>query len=106
MGWASATDMIARGLCSVLASDYYYPAQLIAAFRLADINIVPIEKAWSLVSESPAHAAGLYDRGRIESGLRADIILVDTSFPARPRVVAVVVAGRIVHLTEADRIGH
>ena len=24
--------MIARGLCSVLASDYYYPAPLLAAF--------------------------------------------------------------------------
>ena len=35
IGWTSATDMVAKGLCSVLASDYYYPAQLLAAFRLA-----------------------------------------------------------------------
>jgi alpha-D-ribose 1-methylphosphonate 5-triphosphate diphosphatase len=106
MGWASATDMIARGLCSVLASDYYYPAQLVAAFRLADIGVAPIEKAWPLVSESPARAVGLNDRGRIERGLRADLVLVDPSVAARPRVVAVVVAGRVVHLTEADRLAH
>ena len=34
-GWTKASDMIAKGLCSMLASDYYYPAQLLAAFRLA-----------------------------------------------------------------------
>jgi alpha-D-ribose 1-methylphosphonate 5-triphosphate diphosphatase len=106
MGWAGATDMIARGLCSVLASDYYYPAQLVAAFRLADIDVAPIEKAWPLVSESPARAVGLHDRGRIERGLRADLILVDPSLPTRPRVAAVMVAGRVVHLTEAGRIEH
>ena len=106
IGWASATEMIKRGLCSVLASDYYYPAQLIAAFRLADIDVAPIEKAWPLVSEAPARAVGLNDRGRIERGLRADLVLVDPSVPARPRVVAAVVAGRMVHLTEADRLAH
>jgi alpha-D-ribose 1-methylphosphonate 5-triphosphate diphosphatase len=106
MGWASATDMIARGLCSVLASDYYYPAQLVAAFRLADIGIAPIEKAWPLVSEAPARAVGLHDRGRIARGLRADLVVIDPSVPARPCVIAVVVAGRIVHLTDAGRLAH
>src|SRR5207244_1927117 len=37
-GWTKASDMIAKGLCSVLASDYYYPAPLLAAFRLAEAN--------------------------------------------------------------------
>jgi alpha-D-ribose 1-methylphosphonate 5-triphosphate diphosphatase len=46
----------------------------------------------------------LYDRGRIEPGLRADLILVDAAVPSRPRVVAVLVAGKIVYLTEPDRI--
>src|SRR5262249_58181498 len=41
MGWVNASDMIARGLCSVLASDYYYPAPLVAAFRLAEIGVAP-----------------------------------------------------------------
>lgn len=102
-GWTKASDMIARGLCSVLASDYYYPAPLLAAFRLASDGTLPFEKAWTLVSEAPARAAGLVDRGRIAQGQRADLILVDAD-GERPRVVATIVAGRIVHMTDADRL--
>jgi alpha-D-ribose 1-methylphosphonate 5-triphosphate diphosphatase len=43
------------------------------------------------------------DRGTIARGRRADLILVDAQEP-RPRVIATIVAGRIVHLTDADRI--
>ena len=104
-GWTRASDMIAKGLCSVLASDYYYPAQLLAAFRLVADGIVPLPAAWNLISAGPAHAAGLGDRGALTSGNRADIILVDDSIALRPRIVAVIAAGRLVHLTEADRLG-
>jgi len=106
LGWINASDMVARGLCSVLASDYYYPAPLVAAFRLAQIGVAPIEKAWPLVSALPASAVGLDDRGRIAPGRRADLIVVDPAVPGRPRIVAVLVAGRVVHLTEAGRLGH
>lgn len=99
-GWTKAADMIAQGLCSVLASDYYYPAQLLAAFRLAADNILPLGRAWSLISEMPARAAGMIDRGRIVEGARADVLLVDPAEALRPRVVAVIAAGRIVHLTD------
>jgi alpha-D-ribose 1-methylphosphonate 5-triphosphate diphosphatase len=103
-GWIDATEMIARGLCSVLASDYYYPAPLLAAFRLAANGVVPLETAWALVSGTPAAAVGLTDRGRIASGGRADLIVVDARDQGRPRVVATMVAGRIVHLADADLV--
>jgi alpha-D-ribose 1-methylphosphonate 5-triphosphate diphosphatase len=106
MGWVNAAEMVGRGLCSILASDYYYPAPLIAAFRLAEQGTVPLEAAWRLVSETPAKAMGLDDRGSIAVGRRADLILVDAAADSHPRVVAVIVAGRIVHLTEPDRIVH
>src|SRR5262245_59573031 len=106
IGWINASDMVAQGLCSVLASDYYYPAPLVAAFRLAQTATLPLESAWSLVSGSPAHAVGLKDRGRIEPGWRADLILVDAAGDHRPRIVAVLVAGRIVHLVQPDRLTH
>jgi len=106
MGWIDASEMVAQGLCSVLASDYYYPAPLVAAFRLAQSATLPLETAWSLVSGSPARAVGLKDRGRIEPGWRADLILVDAAAEHRPRIVAVLVAGRIVHLVEPDRLTH
>jgi alpha-D-ribose 1-methylphosphonate 5-triphosphate diphosphatase len=105
-GWTKASDMIAKGLCSVLASDYYYPAPLLAAFRLAADGVLPLPQAWNLISAAPARAAGLSDRGVIAEGARADLILVDDAIPMRPRIVAVIVAGRLVHLTEASRLTH
>jgi alpha-D-ribose 1-methylphosphonate 5-triphosphate diphosphatase len=103
IGWINAKDMIARGLCSILASDYYYPAPLLAAFRLAADGVTTIEKAWALVSEIPAAAVGLADRGVIAARRRADLILVEAT-GGRPHVVATIVAGRLVYLTEAARI--
>jgi alpha-D-ribose 1-methylphosphonate 5-triphosphate diphosphatase len=103
-GWTKASDMIAKGLCSVLASDYYYPAQLLAAFRLAADDVLPLARGWDLISAAPAKAAGLSDRGVLAQGHRADIILVDDELPLRPRIVAVIAAGRLVHLTEANRL--
>lgn len=103
-GWTRASDMIEKGLCSVLASDYYYPAPLLAAFRLAADGILPLARAWQLVSTAPAQAAGLFDRGRLASGQRADLVLVDDSVPLRPRIVAVIAAGRLVHLADAGRV--
>jgi alpha-D-ribose 1-methylphosphonate 5-triphosphate diphosphatase len=103
-GWTRAADMIAKRLCSILASDYYYPAQLLAAFRLAADGVLPLTEAWDLISAAPARAAGLLDRGILAEGYRADIILVDDDVPMRPRIVAVIAAGRLVHLTDANRL--
>src|SRR6185437_14947585 len=69
-GWTKASDMIAKGLCSVLASDYYYPAPLLATFRLAHDRVLPLGKAWDLISAAPAEAAGLADRGKLARGRR------------------------------------
>jgi alpha-D-ribose 1-methylphosphonate 5-triphosphate diphosphatase len=96
--------MIAKGLCSVLASDYYYPAQLLAGFRLAADGVLPLSQAWDLISAAPARAAGLSDRGVLTEGYRADIVLVDDEVPLRPRIVAVIAAGRLVHLIDASRL--
>lgn len=103
-GWTRASDMVAKGLCSVLASDYYYPAQLLAAFRLAADGVVPLAQAWDLVSAGPARATGLTDRGILAEGRRADILLVDDSVKLRPRLIAVISGGKLVHLTDATRL--
>lgn len=103
-GWVGATEMVKRGLCSVLASDYYYPSQLLAVFRLTSEGIMPIERAWHLISEAPAKAVGLHDRGRIATGCRADLVLVDDRSPARPSIVATIVGGRVVYLNDARRL--
>jgi alpha-D-ribose 1-methylphosphonate 5-triphosphate diphosphatase len=104
IGWIGASDMIARGCCTILASDYYYPAPLLAAFRLAADETAPLAAAWSYVSLNPARAAGLDDRGTLDAGKRADVILVDARDPRRPRLVATICAGQLVHLTEPWRL--
>ena len=104
LGLTGAAEMVERGLCSILASDYYYPAPLLAAFRLAAMGIAPLERAWSLVSKAPARSMGLADRGVIAPSKRGDLVVVDASDPSRPRVAATIVAGQPVYLTEAAYI--
>jgi alpha-D-ribose 1-methylphosphonate 5-triphosphate diphosphatase len=101
LGWASAARMAEAGVCTVLTSDYYYPAMMRAAFILAERGVLDLAQAWALISENPARAGGLTDRGTIAAGKRADLVLAD---PATSRAVATIVGGRIAHLTaEASR---
>ncbi len=96
LGAVNAAEAVSAGLCSVLATDYYYPAPLLAAFRLAAEGRKTLPEAWDLVSKNAAEAAGLDDRGTLDPGSRADLILVDDSDPLSPRVVACIVAGKKV----------
>jgi alpha-D-ribose 1-methylphosphonate 5-triphosphate diphosphatase len=96
LGWASAAALAEEGICTVLSSDYYYPAMMRAAFTLAGRGVLSLPQAWALISANPAAATGLTDRGGIAPGKRADIVLVD---PAAQRVVATICGGRIAHLT-------
>ncbi|MEL6476111.1 MAG: alpha-D-ribose 1-methylphosphonate 5-triphosphate diphosphatase [Pseudomonadota bacterium] len=93
-GMMDAAPAVGQGLCTVLASDYYYPAPLHAAFKLAREGVVGLEAAWRLISTNAADAAQLSDRGRIAAGQRADLVLVAAEENAPPRVVATYVAGR------------
>ena len=93
LGWSSAAAMAQRGLCTVLASDYYYPCLLEAPFRLA-AGGMPLAAAWELVAANPARAARLPDRGRIAPGLRADLVVVAVEEWA-PRLLATIVGGAI-----------
>ena len=104
LGWASAADMAERGVCTILSSDYFYPAMARAACILAGRGVLDWAQAWALVSANPAQAAGLTDRGTIETGKRADIVVLD---PVAQRVVATIVQGRFAHLTAegSDRLG-
>ncbi len=104
VGRLDAAAIAGQGLCGILTSDYFYPALLAAPFRLMTSGRFSLAAAWATVSSNPARAAGLKDRGVIEVGRRADILLVDAADPALPRVVATVVAGRPVHVSEAWRL--
>lgn len=76
-GNASARELVAFGLCDALASDYLPPAMLNAAFVVAKVGCCSLPRALRLITSGPAELTGLTDRGRIEVGARADLILVD-----------------------------
>jgi alpha-D-ribose 1-methylphosphonate 5-triphosphate diphosphatase len=98
-GGVNAADMVMQEQCDILASDYYYPALLVAPFLLVKRHGITFQRAWGLVSANPARAAGLRDRGTIADGQRADLVLVDDSVAERPQVVACYVAGVAVYLS-------
>ena len=76
-GNASARDFAEAGLLDILSSDYVPAALLMAAFRLADApNVDGLAGATRMVTKNPAEAAGLFDRGEIAVGRRADLVRV------------------------------
>lgn len=94
IGSLAAADMVEDGYCDILASDYYYPAMLAAVHRLDHENRADRSKIWSLVSSGPAKAMKLDDRGEIEVGKRADLVLVDWPETGGPAVRETWVKGR------------
>jgi alpha-D-ribose 1-methylphosphonate 5-triphosphate diphosphatase len=96
LGWASAARLAEAGICRVLTSDYYYPAMMCAAFVLSERGVFDLAGAWALISQNPAQAGGLTDRGTIAAGKRADLVVVD---PATRRAVATFVKGQVAFAT-------
>ena len=95
-GCLDATSAIVSGQCNILASDYYYPTLLHAAFRLVKDGHLHLEEAWKFISQSPAEACGLGDRGHLQTGKRADVIVVPSVGTELPAVQTTIVNGRIV----------
>lgn len=94
-GNASALELIAMGLCDALASDYHYPSPRRAALMLERSGLLDLEGAWRLVSHRPAQLLGLNDRGTLEAGKRADILVLDK---ATQRVAATIAGGRVSYM--------
>ncbi|KAA8609346.1 phosphonate metabolism protein PhnM [Salipiger aestuarii] len=94
IGSPDAGDMVARGLCDILASDYFYPAMLAAVARLHADGVAPLHRLWPLVSGNPARACGLPDRGQIAAGKRADLVLLDWPEGRAPAPVLTLGNGR------------
>jgi alpha-D-ribose 1-methylphosphonate 5-triphosphate diphosphatase len=98
MGWVGAAAMVEAGFCQILTSDYFYPAMLQAAFLLAKRHGPEgLAARWALIAANPARAAGLKDRGRIERGLRADLVIVKRD--PTPHVVATIAGGELAYLS-------
>ena len=94
-GNIAAVELIRAGLCDALVSDYYYPALHQAAFALADSGLLPLPAAWDMISARPAEILRLPDRGRLQPGLRADMVVINQQTRA---IEATISGGRITHL--------
>ncbi len=100
-GNIAARDLIAAGLCDALVSDYHIPALAHAAWSLVDSGAVSLPRAWAMISANPAEILRMADRGRLDPGLRADIVIIN----AETRVIeATICGGRLTYLAgEAGR---
>ena len=74
-GNVSASVLAEADLLDIVSSDYVPAALLLSAFRLAD-QWQDLPRAIASVTENPARAVGLEDRGRLEVGLRGDVVRV------------------------------
>lgn len=74
-GNVTAETLARAGFLDIVSSDYVPAALLLSALRLAALwDDLP--RAVACVTDNPARAAGLTDRGRLEPGLRADLLRV------------------------------
>ena len=94
-GNIAAVDLIRDGLCQALVSDYHYPSLAQAAFRLVDDGVLDLPRAWAMISTKPAEIKRLPDRGRIEFGRRADLVVINKDTRA---IEATIAGGKLTHL--------
>ena len=76
-GNIAARDLAEAGVLDVLSSDYVPFSLIYAPFVLAEtVDHIELPRAIAMVTANPARQVGLTDRGRLASGLRADLVRV------------------------------
>lgn len=95
-GNIAASQLIRNRLITALVSDYFYPSMARAAFHLAETDLLPLPQAWALISTNPAQILRLHDRGVIDYGKRADLVIVNKQTHT---IEATLVGGCLSHLS-------
>jgi alpha-D-ribose 1-methylphosphonate 5-triphosphate diphosphatase len=94
-GNVAAADLAKAGLLDIITSDYVPYSLLHAPFVLSCTGVMPLHEAVKLVTTNPAESVRLHDRGRLDIGMRADVISVQVA-EGVPLVRSVYSAGRRV----------
>ena len=94
-GNVNAVDLLRSGAVDAFASDYVPPSLIEAAFQCAREEGIRLPNAVAMITDHPARLSGLADRGRLETGMRADLVRV-RMFGALPIVRQVWRAGERV----------
>ena len=95
-GNLDARELIQLGLADIICADYHAPSLLPSAFRLVNEGMMDLPSAIRMLTLNPARAVGLTDRGAIESGLSADLLIARLDRAGFPCVEQVFRAGRQV----------
>ncbi|MEP3785809.1 alpha-D-ribose 1-methylphosphonate 5-triphosphate diphosphatase [Ascidiaceihabitans sp.] len=77
-GNVAAMELAEADLLDILSSDYVPGGLLLSAFRIADVW-GDLSRAIATVTRTPALAAGLPDRGNLQTGLRGDVLRVSNT---------------------------
>jgi alpha-D-ribose 1-methylphosphonate 5-triphosphate diphosphatase len=75
-GNVGAADLVRAGVVDAFASDYVPAAMVEAAFLSVSQCDITLPQAIAMITDAPARMARLPDRGRVEAGLRADLLRV------------------------------
>lgn len=73
-GNVSAADLVRAGAAHAFASDYVPASMVEAAWRTVEDTGIALPAAVAMITDRPARMAKLADRGRLEAGLRADLV--------------------------------
>lgn len=94
-GNIAAKELVKKGVCDYLCSDYHPASMLLSPYRLKEDIKFSLEDGFAMVSSTPAKLSGLNDRGEIKEGKLADIVIIDESH--FPKVVMTFKDGEIVY---------
>ena len=73
-GNVSAAELVRAGAAHAYASDYVPASMVEAAWRTVEETGISLPQAVAMITDRPARMARLADRGRLEAGLRADLV--------------------------------
>lgn len=87
---------VANDWCQSLSSGRHFDGLANTIWEIVDSGVADLPTAWQLGSEAPARIMKLTDRGRIGSGMRADLVILN---PDTREIEATICDGRPVHLS-------
>jgi alpha-D-ribose 1-methylphosphonate 5-triphosphate diphosphatase len=75
-GNVAVADLVREGVADAFASDYVPASMVEAAWCAVRATGISLPEAVAMVADRPARMARLADRGRLEQGLRADLVRI------------------------------
>lgn len=76
-GNISARELVEKGLCDFLCSDYHPSSMLQAVYAMHDEMDIPLEEAFAYITSVPAKIGNLGDRGEVKQGYLADLLVIE-----------------------------